>query len=284
MRHFAGVLVGILLLPAFFALNWAINFVGDNVGGAQERWWLLLLLVTYAVVGALAGIMLAWRSVSPIALLLGGVLIIAAEVMLALPVLAGMKLNIAQLYTHPSITDGNLLITVGVALIFGGFLPTRWHRPYPKEARDEAADDDDRYAGAELLPGGPGAEETATRQMPSSERYDATWGTGRNDYVDEPEQPYSETRRQQGTAPTGGESGYEQGGYDQAQYDQAQYDQRQYDESGYEQGGYGQADYEQTQYDPNAYDPARFDSPGYQSPAYEEEPSTQQLPGARNSQ
>ncbi|MGH3094968.1 MAG: hypothetical protein ACRDMV_03080 [Streptosporangiales bacterium] len=279
MRHFAGVLVGILLLPAFFALNWAANFVGDQVGGAQARWWLLLLLVVYAVVGALAGILLAWRSVSPIALLLGGVLLIAAEVMLALPVLAGMKLNFAPLYAHPNITDGKLLVTVGVALVFGGFLPTRWHRPTPKTT-EEAADDEDRYAGAEILPGGPPADEATTRQMPSNERYDSTWGTGRNEYVDEPEQPYTTERsRQQGAdrgsepstdsyataeQPAGGEPDYEQTEYQQSEYEQDQYDPARFDSpdyqgSGYEQAGYEQAGYEQSGYEQSGYEQDQYE-------------------------
>ncbi|MGH3322133.1 MAG: hypothetical protein ACRDN9_18565 [Streptosporangiaceae bacterium] len=277
MRHFAGVLVGILLLPAFFALNWAVNFVGDHVGGAQERWWLLLLLVVYAVVGALAGVLLAWRSVSPTALLLGGVLLIAAEVLLALPVLAGMKLNFAALYAHPNITDGKLLVAIGVALLFGGFLPTRWHRPAPKATEATEAEDDDRYAGAEILPGGAPADEAATRQMPSNDRYDASWGTGRNDYVDEPEQPYStQTPRQQGAnrdynTPNDSYATAEQPSHIEPVYEQTQY----------EQPAYYSSDYQSSGYDGDSWSYPE-EGQGERDTSYEHGPATERFPGSRS--
>lgn len=193
MRHFAGVLLGIVLIPAYFALNWALNYIGGQVAGGVDRWWLVLLLVAYGVFGALTGIVLAWRSISPTALLVAGVVLIAIEVMLALPVLAGLKLNLPELYAHPNITDGRLLVAAGVALVVGGVLPTRWHRPVRGGvAEPEELDDDHRYAGAELLPGGPPVEEEA----PIS-RYDASWGTGRNDHIDEPEQPYTQQQAPQ---------------------------------------------------------------------------------------
>lgn len=286
MRHFAGVLVGILLLPAFFALNWAVNFVGDHVGGAQERWWLLLLLVVYAAVGALAGVLLAWRSVSPTALLLGGVLLIAAEVVLALPVLAGMKLNFAPLYAHPNITDGKLLVAVGVALLFGGFLPTRWHRPAAKVTEAAETDDDDRYTGAEILPGSPPADEAATRQMPAGGRYDSSWGTGRNDYVDEPEQPYTSQTSQQQSANSDYDTTTESyAAPEQPSHIEPVYEQSEYDQTEYEQPQYNQPQY-YSDYQPSGYNHGSWNYPeeaqGEPETSYEQGPATERFPGTRS--
>lgn len=186
MRHFAGVLLGIVLLPAFFALNWAVNYTDAHVTAGEGRWWLVALLGSYAVLGVLAGICLAWRSISPTALLVGGVLIVVAEVFLALPGLASYQVNLPQLYQHDNVTAGHFLVAVGIALFLGGLLPTRWHRPGPRaasEAEDELAAEDGEYTDdrgyvAELL------EEHRAG-------YDTSWGSGRNEYADEPEQPYA---------------------------------------------------------------------------------------------
>ena len=180
MRHFAGLLLGIILLPVFFALNWLVLYTGAHSASTQSRLWLLALLGSYALFGVVLGICLAWRSISPTALLLGGILVIAAEVMLALPKLAGMQVNIPQLYDHTDITRTWLPLVAGVALLFGGFLPTRWHRPL---RRDEDEDEMD-VRGRDLF------DDRDADTTRVSDQYAGTWGTGRNDYADEPEQPY----------------------------------------------------------------------------------------------
>lgn len=180
MRHFAGLLLGIILLPVFFALSWLVNYTGDHSASTQSRLWLLALLGSFALFGIILGFCLAARSISPTALLLGGILVIAAEVLLALPKLAGMQVNIPQLYDHANITRSWLPLVAGFALLFGAFVPARWHRPV---RRDEADEYDVR--GRDLFDEG---DESAQTQ--ASDRYAGSWGTGRNDYTDEPEQPY----------------------------------------------------------------------------------------------
>jgi hypothetical protein len=179
MRHFAGLLLGIILLPVFFALNWLVNYTGDHSSSTQSRLWLLALLGSFALFGIILGFCLAARSISPVALLIGGVLIIAADVLLALPRLAGVQVNIPQLYDHANITGSWLPLVAGFALLFGSFVPARWHRPLH---RDEIEEYDVR--GRDLFDG-----DDSARTQPS-ERYTGSWGTGRNDYTDDPEQPY----------------------------------------------------------------------------------------------
>lgn len=180
MRHFVGLLLGIILLPVFFALNWLVNYAGAHSASTQSRVWLLALLGSYALFAIVLGICLAWRSISPTALLLGGILIIAAEVMLALPKLAAMQVNIPQLYDHADITRSWLPLVAGVALLFGSFVPTRWHRPDRGDEFEELGNRD-----RDLF-----ADGNAAGMTPVPDRYTGSWGTGRNDYADEPEQPY----------------------------------------------------------------------------------------------
>lgn len=179
MRHFAGLLLGIVLLPIFFALNYLMRYTADHSASTHSRIWLLALLGSFAVFGIVLGFCLAVRSISPVALLVGGILIIAAEALLALPTVAGMQVNVPQLYDHPNITTGWLPLVAGFALLFGAFAPSRWHRVHSDEFERFAArgDDlfDDRDTGAEPKP---------------ANRYAGAWGSGRNDYADEPEQPY----------------------------------------------------------------------------------------------
>lgn len=176
MRHFAGILLGIVLVPVFFALNWAVNYADGQVGPDGGGWWLLALLAVYAVIGVVAAIFLASRSISPMALLIGGLLIAAAEVLLFLPRLVGLEVNIPRLYDFPQITGGYLLVAVGAALLFGGFFPTRWHRKRSK---------DDEEAERTLMPAAAGDDE-----LHRDQDYDASWGSGRNEYAEEPEEPY----------------------------------------------------------------------------------------------
>ncbi|MBO0828556.1 MAG: hypothetical protein J2P24_12315 [Streptosporangiales bacterium] len=174
MRHFVGLILGIILLPVFFALNWLVNHAGAQA--ASSRNWMLVLLGTYAVFGLILGVFLAARSISAVALLLGGILIIAAEALLALPRLASMQVNVPQLYDHTEITRTWLPLVAGVALLFGAFMPSRWHRTHPEDQVDEVD-----VRGGDLFDG-----TAQTTQMPDS------WGTGRNEYADQPEQTTAE--------------------------------------------------------------------------------------------
>lgn len=175
MRHFVGLILGIILLPAFFALNWLVNYAGAQSASTPTRFWMLALLGSYALFGLVLGVFLAARSISAVALLLGGILIIAAEVLLALPKLAGMQVNIPQLYDHPEITRTWLPLVAGVALLFGAFMPSRWHRVHPEDEMDELD-----VRGRDLFD-----DDAQTTRMSGS------WGDGRNDYADDPEQPYA---------------------------------------------------------------------------------------------
>lgn len=237
MRHFAGFLLGIILVPVFFALNWAVNYAGDKVADDQGRRWLLLLLGAYAVIGLFVAIFLASRSISPMSLIIGGLLIVAAEVLLLLPALADIEANLPLVYDYPNITRGYLLAAVGVALLFGGLFPSRWARPKPVDE-----DEDDQMRGS-VLPGDDRGRDSD---------YDSSWGTGRNEYAEEPEAPYSQggrydepqTRQFSGS---GGEP-------DTQQYDRSQYDQGQ--DQGYRSSDYG--DYQQQ---PGQYDRPPADRP-----------------------
>lgn len=235
MRHFAGILLGIVLVPVFFALNWAVNYTAGNVDPDGGGWWLVALLGAYAVVGLVTALFLASRSISPMALLLGGVLIAAAEVLLFLPRLAGVEVNIPRLYDYPEITGGFLLVTVGAALLFGGFFPTRWHRKRPK--------DEDEYGGGVLAPAGADADEPRRD-------YDASWGSGRNEYAEEPEAPYvsrEEPATQQMPVTQPGEYDRPPAGYD-AQV--GEYDQQALGYSQRDPGGSRYEDPPTTQYEP----------------------------------
>lgn len=241
MRHFAGFLLGIILVPVFFTLNWLVNFAGDKVADDQGRRWLLLLLGAYAVIGLFVAIFLASRSISPLSLIIGGLLTVAAEVLLLLPALADIEVNIPRLYDYPNITDGYLLVAVGVALLFGGLFPTRWARPKPVDEDEELP-----ARGGSLLPGDDRGRESD---------YDSSWGTGRNDYAEEPEAPYTQggrydepqTRQFAGSE---GEQRYEgEPATQPGQYDQSQ---GSYD---YDQGqGYQSSDYGDYQQQPGQYD------------------------------
>ncbi|HEX6444867.1 MAG TPA: hypothetical protein VF053_07270 [Streptosporangiales bacterium] len=181
MRHFAGLLLGIILLPVFFALNWLVNYTGDHSASTQSRLWLLALLGSFALFGIVLGFCLAARSISPVALLLGGVLIIATDVLLSLPKLAGVQVNLPQLYDHANITRNWLPLVAGFALLFGSFVPARWHRPVRRDEIEEEYD----VRGRDLFDD---RDESAQTQVTG--RYDGSWGSGRNDYADDPEQPY----------------------------------------------------------------------------------------------
>lgn len=183
MRHFAGILLGIIFIPIFFALNWLVNSTSDATGN-DGGWSLVWLLGAYAAVGVVAGFVLGARSISPVALLFCGLGLAAAEVVLLLPRLAGMEFNLPRVYDYPQITDGYLLIAVGAALLIAVFMPSRWRRPKPK--RDDDYDDDYPVDGRELLPAGAEA----------GRGYDASWGSGRNEYAEEPEAPYEPATRQ----------------------------------------------------------------------------------------
>lgn len=137
MRHFAGLLLGIILLPVFFALNWLVHYTSGMSGSTHSRIWLLAFLGSFALFGIILGFCLAARSISPVALLVGGILIIAADVLLALPRLAGMQANIPQLYDHPNITGSWLPLVAGFALLFGALVPGRWRRVHPEDEIDE---------------------------------------------------------------------------------------------------------------------------------------------------
>ncbi|MQA04577.1 MAG: hypothetical protein GEV07_18310 [Streptosporangiales bacterium] len=178
MRHFAGILLGIIFIPVFFALNWSVNYTAD-AAGSSGGWPFVWLLAAYVAVGVVTGFLLGARSISPMALLLCGLGIAAAQVILLMPRLAGVELNVPRIYDYPQVTDGYLLVAVGAALLFAVFTPSRWRRPKPKD--DEFED----FGRDELEPvhgrGGP---------------YDASWGSGRNDYAEEPEAPYEPSTRQ----------------------------------------------------------------------------------------
>lgn len=177
MRHFVGLLLGIILFPAaFFALNWLVIYTSAAAGDTPGRQSLLELLGSYAAFGVVLGICLAWRAISPTALLFGGLLIIAAEVLLAWPTFFGSALAIPQLYDHPNITGTWLPLVAGVALLFGAFVPSRWHRTHPRDewedemdvrGRDLFADQPERPYGRSGP--GPDAERTAV-QTPSTPR------------------------------------------------------------------------------------------------------------------
>ncbi|MBO0828555.1 MAG: hypothetical protein J2P24_12310 [Streptosporangiales bacterium] len=136
MRHFVGLILGIILLPAFFALNWLVNHATAQAASTPSRTWMLAMLGTYAAFGLVLGVVIAARSISAVALLLGGILIIATEALLALPRLASIQMNIPQLYDHPEITRTWLPLIAGAALLFAAFMPTRWHRAHPEDEFD----------------------------------------------------------------------------------------------------------------------------------------------------
>ncbi|MQA80706.1 MAG: hypothetical protein GEV10_19870 [Streptosporangiales bacterium] len=243
MRHFAGVLLGIILVPVFFTLNWLVNYAGDRVADDQGRMWLLLLLGAYAVMGLLVAIFLASRSISAISLIIGGLLIAAAEVLLLLPALADIEVNLPRLYDYPNITDGYLLVAVGVALLFGGLFPTRWARPKPVDE-----DEDLPVRGSSLLPGDERGRDAD---------YDSSWGSGRNEYAEEPEAPYTqggrydEPQTRQFSA-SGGEQHHEgEPATQPGQYDQSQpsYDYDQGQEQTYRSSDYGDYQQQPGQYD-----------------------------------
>lgn len=196
MRHFAGILLGIVFIPVFFGLNWLVNLADGRAGDDPRGWSLLLLLGAYALIGVVAAVLLASRSISPMALLLCGVGIAAIEVMLLLPKLANMQVNVPRLYNYPAITDGYVLVAIGTAMIFAGFFPSRWHRAKPKATPVEEEYDEGPVDGRELLP------TREPREPARDPAYDASWGTGRNDYADEPEVPYAHGGFRADDAPT----------------------------------------------------------------------------------
>lgn len=235
MRHFAGILLGIVLVPVFFALNWLVSYLTDRLGFDGSGWPLLALLLAYVLVGLVVAVFVASRSISPMALLVGGLLIAVAEVLLFLPLLARVKVNLPMLYDYPEITDGYLLVAVAAALLFAGFFPTRWHRKRPRDEEDE-------YAGV-LTPAD--ADDEPRRDG----AYDASWGSGRNEYAEEPEAPYvsraQDTSTQQVPVTQPGE-------YDRPPSSQVgEYDQQ---ALGY---GYEDADTAQYRQPPTIHDPVR---------------------------
>ena len=164
MRHFAGLLLGIILLPVFFALNWLVHYTTAQSGATSSRIWLLAFLGSFALFGIVLGFCLAARSISPVALLIGGLLIIAADVLLALPRLAGVQVNIPQLYDHPNITGSWLPLVAGFALLFGALVPGRWRRVHPEDELDDEFD----VRGRDLF------DDSARTQPSGSGRYGAS--------------------------------------------------------------------------------------------------------------
>src|SRR5207244_7382922 len=140
MRHFIGLILGLVLAAAvFFGGGWGAEHVAALAGhsvGLPSRTGLIGLAAMLGA-GLLLGILLAVPAVSPLATGLPGLILLGWTALLA--VSAHRALAWIPLQGHTSgagfrvlLLNGTLAL-IGMAMIVPLFLPSRWHR-FPRDA------------------------------------------------------------------------------------------------------------------------------------------------------
>ena len=135
MRHFIGLILGLVLAAAlFFAGGWGAEHVsalavGHNVGLPSRTG--LIGLAAMLGVGLLMGVLLVVPAVSPLATGLPGLALLGWTAMLA--VSAHRALAWIPLINHAfglgfrALLLSGMLALIGIAMIIPMFLPGRWH-------------------------------------------------------------------------------------------------------------------------------------------------------------
>lgn len=154
LRHFLGLLVGILATPLLAAgLAWAPHWSAEAGLGSDLATvvpgpsWLVPVTVL-ALVGLLLGLLTGSR-LSPLAALLPGLVIGAvgfvetAELPQPVPAVADL-LTVEGPGEQPWFSWGPVFVLVGAALFISALAPSRWRRRLREEDFDY---DDDHYGG-----------------------------------------------------------------------------------------------------------------------------------------
>jgi hypothetical protein len=232
-RHTWGFFAGLVLTAGLAALlifgTYRLQHGFVTQFHKEDKWIGGGLLAGAAVVFAI----LVSSRLSPLASLIGGVVLTAAGVLFFVSQKTTADLINQfpfkqQRVTLAGLEEEGFILFAGVGLLFASFFPSRWR------AR---GDDDDSGAGYEY-----GLPET-------SEPYGSGTGDlgGRHAARDELPTAYRQTAYDQAAA------------YDQTpSYDQA---------PGYDQGGYDQSAHERTSYDAPLYDPTQQQQQPYSSRA-----------------
>jgi len=133
MRHLIGIILAAVMAAALFlAAGWAIQTitVASETFLSHSSTKMLEAVVALAATGVLAGILVAFRRVSPLAAGLPGIALLAWSALYAFDTLRAVRLVPLQ---HDMFGEGfSDMLEFGVTALVGGvmvvpmFLPSRW--------------------------------------------------------------------------------------------------------------------------------------------------------------
>ncbi len=147
MRHFAGLLIGIVVTVALlggggWAVQQALTSAAANPAGGQKMW---IALGAMAAVGLVVGLVVAGR-VSPVATFVPSMVLLAWTVVYSLDVNRALSLvpdepSVNQIIRDAAFGARTMLTTgvlamLGVALFIPVLMPSRWARRHEELEED----------------------------------------------------------------------------------------------------------------------------------------------------